>query len=199
MRYITAMRNYLIETWGAGDAIDGSLELLLNHLSNKGFGEGGKGKLRDYLLRSTRAAVATYHSKNDSVSPPPVEQMQVVDQRWIRNWRDCLLERVWRSLERYQHKHPECHEYTVLKALTSHPSDTAAGLTARLGIDMEQSELKRVIADGRRRFAQLLADEVAGTLEGPDSQAVEAELTDLGLFKLVAPFRDSTEMLDTID
>ena len=64
MRYITAMRNYLIETWGAGDAIDGSLELLLNHLSNKGFGEGGKGKLRDYLLRSTRAAVATYHSKN---------------------------------------------------------------------------------------------------------------------------------------
>lgn len=192
MRYITAMRNYLIEMWSDSDAADKSLVLLLNHLSTKGFGEAGKGKLRDFLLRSARSAATAHHRREESNAAPPVDSMKVTDPNWLRHWNACLLGRVWRSLERHQHANEGNSEYSILRASKDHPKDDLKMLTTRITTETKKAwsedDVKNALASGQRRFAQLIADEVTDTLEEPSAQDVKDELKALGLSHLVEPF-----------
>lgn len=197
MRYITAMRNYLIDLWGDGEAADKSLVLLLGHLSSKGFGESDKGRLRDYLLRSARAAAAAQYRREPTADIPPVEQMQVEDPAWIQNWQECLLARVWRALERYEHANPSDLQYTALRTATDHPKDTAAMWAVRVSqqsnTTISPKQFDEILQAAKLRFAQLIADEVTDTLESPTTADVNAELAALGLQHLVEPFLGKSE------
>ncbi|QDV67063.1 hypothetical protein Poly24_07540 [Rosistilla carotiformis] len=192
MRYITAMRNYLIDLWGDGEAADKSLVLLLGHLASKGFGESEKGRLRDYLLRSARAAATAQYRREPTAVVPPVDQMQVDDPAWIQNWQECLLARVWRGLERFEHANPTQIEYSALRMATDHPSDTTAMLAVRVSklrnIAITPQQFSDALRAAQLRFAQLIADEVTDTLESPTTEDVNVELSEIGLRHLVDPF-----------
>ncbi|MEZ6088681.1 MAG: hypothetical protein R3C05_11775 [Pirellulaceae bacterium] len=192
MRYLTAMRNYLIELWDDGEAVDNALVLLINHLAAKGFGSSEKGRLRDYLLRSARSAAAAQYKREPTPTPPPVDAMKIDSPDWIRNWQECLLARVWRSMERFSHANPNNWEYHLLRGSDDHPGDTASMLAVRLsnefGTAIKPEQVKTGLVAARRRFAQLLADEVTDTLESPTPQDVNAELQAIGLLHLVEPF-----------
>ncbi len=184
MRYMTAMRNYLIEQWNNGEAVDQSLVLLLTHLSSKGFGTAEKGRLRDFLLNSTRAVVIAY-CKRTKTTPPPLENITTEDPQWLESWRECLMGRVWRSMERYQHANPQSREFDVLRLATDHPQSAPAMLALR--VKLPPDEFSQTLAAARLRFAQLLADEVADTLESPNPDDVREELESLDLLSFVMP------------
>ena len=197
MRYITAMRNYLIDLWGDGEAADKSLVLLLGHLASKGFGESEKGRLRDYLLRSARGAATAQYRREPTEVVPPIDQMQVDDPAWLDNWRECLLARVWRALERFEHANPGNFEYSALRLATDHPDDTESMLAVRVGNKFETQvtpqQFRTTLEAARLRFAQLIADEVTDTLESPTTEDVNAELAAIGLQHLVVPFLGRTK------
>lgn len=182
MRYMVAMRNYLIELWDDGESVDQSLAMLLTHLSSKGFGTAEKGRLRDFLLNSTRAVVIAY-CKRSTTQAPPIHRITSSDPDWLRCWRDCLLARVWRSLERYQHANPDSREYDVLRLATAHPQSSSAMLALRL--KMPPDAFSTTLASAQLRFAQMLADEVAETIESANHADVREELEALQLLQFV--------------
>ena len=104
---------------------------------------------------------------------------------WLGFWRDCLLERAWRSLERYEHANPDMPVYTVLFAIKSLPKATTAQLAQQAskesGNQVDEETVNRALKMGRTMYAQLIADEVVETLESPTKEDVKREIQALGM------------------
>jgi hypothetical protein len=107
--------------------------------------------------------------------------------QWITYWREGLLERAWRSLERQEHADPESPVYSVLHSATSNPQATPAMLVVQIASDtdvsIDEATVQTTLVAARALFAQLIADEVAETLENPTSEDVKREIAQLGLGK----------------
>ena len=90
-------------------------------------------------------------------------------------------------MERQQHANPDPPVFSVLHLATSNPKSTPATLTAQLGsesgIQIDEPTVQKILPEARTLFAQLVADEVAETLEKPTSAAVKREISQLGLGK----------------
>jgi len=222
LRYLTPMRRLMMDVTGNEKAADRSLAILVAHLVKAGFSGHDQGRLRDFLVRGIRsAAKAGYdesvaeHRKNESLDladaangsatpkPPELDVAQLQSQTWITYWREGILQRSWRALERYQHarrydrigsasstdgeKPPEDLIHDVLRVAMSYPNETTDQRTARVatmaGRSVTQDEVNTQLEFARVRFAQLIADEVAQTLDTPDPLAIQSEIKMLGLGK----------------
>lgn len=187
LRYLIPMRRQLVEILGSGSMADESLKLLLAHLVSVGFGEHKQGRLRDFLLRAIRSAAKTHAAELPEASRPKLDlgQATLESKAWLGFWRDGLLERAWRSLERHEHANPEQPVYLVLNTATSNPKATPAMLAKSILADakreLTESQVDELLPLARTLFAQFIADEVAETLEGPSKDAVKKEIVQLGL------------------
>lgn len=187
LRYLMPMRRQLTSTLGSSQRADEALKLLIGHLVTAGFGEHKQGRLRDFLLRAIRSA-----SKMLANDMPEEEQSQIqlgsIDlesKQWVTYWREGLLERAWRSLERQQHAEPDHPVFSVLHAATSNPQATPQMLVVQVasegGVKLDPESVQATLAEARTLFAQLVADEVAETLEDPQGDDVKREIKKLGL------------------
>jgi hypothetical protein len=187
LRYLTPMRRQLISLLGSEEYADESLKLLLAHLVSVGFGEHKQGRLRDFLVRGLRSAAKMHVNELPQKSRPElnVEGLTLESKQWISLWREGLLERAWRSLERKEHADPDSPVYSVLHFATLNPKATPEMLVVQikseLGIDVNESTVRECLPVARALFAQLVADEVAETLEAPSSDDVKREINQLGL------------------
>ena len=186
LRYIVPMRRQLIDVTGSSAAADGALKVLLAHLVSAGFGEHRKGRLRDFLLRAVRSSAKAHSMENGiDIDTLKLEAAQLESRQWLSYWRDGLLERAWRSLERHEHARPDEPVYTVLMASTSRPeagvSELAAEIAEAGGRKLSGEAVATVLETARTMFAQLIADEVAETLDEPTREAVGGEIRHLGL------------------
>jgi len=90
-------------------------------------------------------------------------------------------------LERIEHADPKRPLYSVLQCATANPQATPGMLVIQLatdmGINVDEQSTETLLSEARKVFAQLVADEVADTLEKPDSNAVTKEIKSLGLSK----------------
>ena len=104
---------------------------------------------------------------------------------WITVWRDCLLERAWRSLERHEHSNPDSPVYSVLNSATADTSATSEALASKIndeyGIELDAAKVDQTLPAARAMFAQLIADEVVETLESPSKGDVKEEIKALGM------------------
>jgi hypothetical protein len=91
---------------------------------------------------------------------------------------------------------------TVLRLAADHPDESSAALagraSARAGRTVSVDVFRKQLSRARRRFAQLLVNEIGETLdEGVSAEDVVEELCDLGLLEhvrdfLPEPFRGAT-------
>ncbi len=189
LRYLSPMRRQLIALLGTEEHADEALKLLLAHLVAAGFGEHKQGRLRDYLARGLRSAAKAHVADMPAADRPDLNLQGLTreSKQWMKLWREGLLERAWRSLERTEHANPQSPVYSVLHVATLNPQATPAMLAVQinseLGIQVSEEAAVATLPAARALFAQMVADEVAETLETPTSDDVKREIKQLGLGK----------------
>jgi hypothetical protein len=187
LRYLAPMRRQLTEVLGSTEQADEALKLLLAHLVSVGFGEHKRGRLRDFLLRAIRSAAknCAAASTTDPQFSAKLEELTLEAKPWTTYWREGLLERAWRALERQEHQTPDPPLYSVLHYSTTNREASTEELQkilkSQAGIDLALSALQAMLPQARAMFAQLVADEIAETLESPTGEDVKREIGMLGL------------------
>ena len=200
LRYAPAIQRFLgVLIKNPQDAEEVSQEFLAGVL-RRGFPPEADvhGRFRNYLIAAVRnaarahfrrRALITYPNSALDMIPAPDETEPAIDREWLDSWRQCLLDRVWEALERQQEKAPHNLSFLVLRLATDHPDEDSTALAARVsaleGRPLRPTAFRKQLSRARRRFANLLAAEVARTLAVPTPMAVQEELIDLGLMTFV--------------
>jgi hypothetical protein len=189
LRYLAPMRRQSTSILGSTEQADEALKLLIGHLVTVGFGEHKQGRLRDFLLRGIRSASKTLVNEMPENERPTLKMgsLNLESKQWVTYWREGLLERAWRSLERQEHADPGSPVFSVLHSATADPQATPAMMVVRIasetGLKTDEQTVQTTLPEARTLFAQLVADEVAETLEDPRGDDVQREISQLGLGK----------------
>jgi hypothetical protein len=158
-----------------------------------------RGRFRDYLKAALCNAAITYYRRTASPhraaavrSFPAAEVDDAADRAWLAEWRGCLLQRAWDALEQHEHLTPRGIANTALRLAVDHPEESSESLAARAtaltGHAVGAATFRKQLSRARRRFAQLLVNEIRQTLEQGRAEDVIEELCDLGLMDVVRDF-----------
>ncbi|MEM6363345.1 MAG: hypothetical protein AAF745_02890 [Planctomycetota bacterium] len=234
LRYLAPMRRLLTDMLGNATDADEAMAILIQHLVKSGYGDHKQGRLRDFLIRGMRSAAraqvqqvtaqaetleAKRKSEAEKAGTPyfpasttkPTLDLDIAElqsPKWIAYWRDGLLERAWRALERHQHEarhrvtqgdaasepddalNPSDQDdlvFDVLNVSMHHAGDSpqvlAGRVAGKLGRSVSEAEFRRQLEPARVLFAQFLADEVSHTLDDSDPKRIGGEIKTLGLQK----------------
>ncbi len=187
LRYLPPMRKQLVQALGTAAEADQALKILLTHLVSAGFGDHRKGRLRDYLFKAVRSAAKAHLTEQGRLESDraKLDVIANASKEWLVMWRDCLLHRAWRALERMEHHDRQRPLYTVLWTGTTHSQaglDELGKLVEQAcGVKLDQVKLQQMKLEAKAAFAQLLADEIVETLETPDKASVKKEIQSLGI------------------
>lgn len=203
LRYDLAIRKYLGALLKNPDAVQEVIHEVLIGILKRGLLQiqENAGRFRDYLRASLRHAVYQYwRSKQnlpsgdaelDSVATPDLSPDQESDRLWLAEWRACLLDRTWQALRAVEDTKSSPY-HTVLRLAVSHPNDTSLMLASRaeamLNRPMRPDTFRQQLKRARRKFAELLRDEVARTLDDPSPEAIVDEFIDLGMLEFMREF-----------
>src|SRR5207253_1754005 len=101
-----------------------------------------------------------------------------------------LLARAWEALAEAEAKGGRPY-HTVLRFRASHPESSsdemARQVGTQLGRTLTAAGVRQTLHRAREKFARLLIEEVARSLETEDTGRVEQELIDLGLHTYCRP------------
>lgn len=221
LRYLSPMRRLLTDVLGSESDADRALAILISHLVKAGYSGHAKGRLRDFLILGLRSAAKARVTEIESKAKKAGESFRPRDldldsaktesRRWLSYWREGLLQRTWRALEREQHRErTRVHRiesgevdagdadvvadepvndlvHDVMRMVADHSGESSEVIAGRVAELAERSvsaaEVKRQLPIARSLFAQLLADEISLTLENADAKAIQAEISKLGLQK----------------
>lgn len=149
----------------------------------------GKGRFRDYL-KTALIHMATDHRRAKSKQPVPLARDTPAptvespddDAMFLSSWRAELLDRTWESLA---HVSPTGHAVLILHiAEPDWPSpQLAQALTEKLGRAMSAESVRKALQRAHERFAELLVEEVARSIDTADDEELEQELTALDLMR----------------
>jgi hypothetical protein len=199
LRYSQAIRAYLLALLkDEHDADDVSQEFVM-HFLQRGLtaADPGRGRFRDYLKVAVRRAALAHHRKtaseprNQGSLGDPADQRtnDEADRAWHAQWRECLLARAGRGIDRYVRRHPGCG-YDVALAIAAEHSALSSTARAKLATEMvgrtvSPVAFRQMLRRARSLLRELLVQEVAKTLHQPTPAAIEEELADLELLALV--------------
>jgi hypothetical protein len=199
LRYSAAIRAYLLALLkDEHDADDVSQDFVL-HFLQRGLtaADPDRGRFRDYLKVAVRRAAWAHERKatrrphaarplRDAALPEADDE---ADRQWHEQWRECLLQRAARGIERYVRKHPGCG-YDVALAIARDHSQLDSPARAALAAEMlarpiSSAAFRQMLRRARSLMRDLLVEEVAKTLRDPTPAAIEEELADLELLSLI--------------
>ena len=155
-----------------------------------------RGRFRDFVKTALIHLVADYQRAQRArpgplpadLSEPPVpsSEPECTEADFITSWREELINRAWQALAEAQ---PVFHAVLLLHVQNPElPSpQMAQQLAARLGKPFTAGNVRVTLHRARERFADLLLDEVAHSLEMPAETELVQELTDLRLLSLCRP------------
>ena len=200
-RYGGAVRRYLRKVLRDPDAADEvaqefALQLLHGHLHGA---DPRRGRFRNFVKGTLFHLVADYCKErrkwpgplpdDDAALAANPEEIES-DRQFLESWCDELLARVWAALARIEHRTGQPF-HTVLRYRADHPEmrspQMAVQLTAQLGRPLTAAAIRQTLHRARQKFANLLLDEVAHSLENPTPEQLEQELLELGLFDYCRP------------
>ncbi|MFO0966216.1 MAG: sigma factor [Gemmataceae bacterium] len=199
LRYAPAIRAYLHALLPQPADVDEVLQEILLHVLERGFTPERvrRGRFRDYLIATVRySAWKTLRRKKaqplsaEQVDGLPASPATAADAQWRADWRQCLLDWAWATLESRQRRSPGNWHYTALKLTTDHPEADSKTLARRVGAKPPLSAVafRKQLSRARAAFARALVDEVERSLQAPTPEAVLEELADLGLLEYVRPY-----------
>jgi RNA polymerase sigma-70 factor (ECF subfamily) len=196
-RYSGAVRRYLLGALHDPDAADELLQEFALQFLRGGFrrADPGHGRFRSYLKTALFRLVAHYRRRQRRQPRQRREDAAGLgpgtsEQEFLRSWRDELLARAWRTLERAERPDGPPF-YAVLRFRAEHDGlrspEMALRLSAQLGRPLTPAGFRQILHRARKRFADALLDEVLHSLEWPTEEHLEQELTDLGLLEYCRP------------
>jgi RNA polymerase sigma-70 factor (ECF subfamily) len=193
-RYRGAVYRYLLAAVRDVDAADELFQEFALRFLRGDFrrADPRRGRFRDYVKTALIHLVADYRRARrrrprplapDGPEPAaPDPGGADADQAFLSSWRDELLERTWAALAE---ANPAYH--AVLLCRVENPeaasADLAEQLTAQLGRPLTGAWVRKTLQRAHDKYAALLVDEVAASLETAASAPLREELRALDLLK----------------
>lgn len=202
LRYAAAIRRYLSALIRDSHLLDEVVQDFLLHMVQHRFvpEQVTRGRFRDYLKACVRNAALSALRKRKFAQADelllanltaPDDPAGEASRQWCAEWRQTLLSRAWDRLLDHQESSPGNQAHRVLRLAVQYPDDDSPGLAARLakecGTRLTPEAFRQQLSRARRRFAELLAEEVRQTLEQPTPELVAEELAELELLEFVSP------------
>jgi RNA polymerase sigma-70 factor (ECF subfamily) len=204
-RYCGAIYHYLLGVLrDAHAAEDLSQEFALRFLRGAfAWADPERGRFRDYVKKALYHLLVDYRRRRQG-EPRPLpdggaslaaedDVPDQADEEFVKHWRGELLGRTWETLAEEEAETGRLF-HTVLRWRVEHPDEPAARLaellSARQGKPFTESGIRVTLHRARERFADLLLDEVARSLQTPAPDRIEAELVALDLLAYCRPALD---------
>lgn len=194
-RYAGAAYRYLRGALSDPDAADDLVQEFALRFARGDFqrADPGRGRFRAYIKTALFHIIVDYRKKQRR-RPLPItlerSEQGEQERRFDQDWRDEILARTWLTFAASQ-KPADRDYYMVLRFRAEHPElpshDFAARMEAQMGRRITAVGVRQTLHRARCRFAKLLLDEVAHTLNRPTREALELELIDLGLIRYCRP------------
>jgi RNA polymerase sigma-70 factor (ECF subfamily) len=149
-----------------------------------------KGRFRDYLKTALSRLVTDHYRARQAwpqrLSPdaaaPAASEGADTEARFLEHWRQGLLDRTWVALAEQNLTYQ-----AVLRHRVENPDMPSARmaeeLTAKLGKPLTADSIRKTLQRAHEKFADLLIEEVARSLENPTPDELRAELQELDLLK----------------
>ena len=106
------------------------------------------------------------------------------EELFVVSWRNDVLARTWQALAAEEANGGPNH-HSVLRLRVENPAASSEELAARfsevIGKPISSGNSRVMLHRARERFAKLLIDSVADSIDSPDKENIEAELIDLRL------------------
>lgn len=213
----TAARQQLLDRYGAAvyrylrgavrdghDAEELAQEFALRFLrGDVGGADRGRGRFRDFVKGVLFHLIADYYRKRrkdrplplpaDSRGVPAATEQPDPDRSFLVSWREQLLQDAWTGLSRYQLETGRPF-HDVLRLRADHPdmrsAEMAKLLIDRTGKPVSADWVRQTLHRARDRFADLLIQQVAQTLQEPSREKIEEELVELSLLSYCRPALD---------
>jgi RNA polymerase sigma-70 factor (ECF subfamily) len=198
-RYGGAVRRYLgkiLPDQGAADEVFQEFAVQVFHGRLRG-ADPGRGRFRNFVKGTLFHLVADYHNQERRrFRALPADGAFLVapeensDQLFEQGWCDELLARAWARLAEEDGANGQSF-YTVLRLRADQPAlrstELAQELAAQLGRPFTAAGVRQTLHRARQKFAALLLDEVAHSLNEPTAAELEDELAELGLLEYCRP------------
>jgi RNA polymerase sigma-70 factor (ECF subfamily) len=155
-----------------------------------------KGRFRDFVKTALYHLIVDHQKKqkrgrmhalpSEGWEPAESEKPDARDREFIESWRDELLARTWEALAEFERQTGQPY-HAVLRFRADHPDlaspDLAERLSAQLNKPITAAGVRQTLHRARDKFADLLLEEVARSLENASAEQLEQELIDLGLLE----------------
>jgi RNA polymerase sigma factor (sigma-70 family) len=193
-RYCPAVHRYLLGALRDEEAADDLFQEFALRFLRGDFRrtDASRGRFRDYVRTVLVNLVNDHHRSRkqtrelpeNTAAPAQATIDESQDGRFVESWRMELMNHAWAALEKTQ---PAYH--AVLLHHVQNPSlespDLAAELSEKLGKPMTATNVRVTLHRARDRFAELLLNEVARSLDNPaDEDELLAELKALNMHKV---------------
>jgi DNA-directed RNA polymerase specialized sigma24 family protein len=196
-RYGGAVYRYLNKLLGDPDAVDEVFqEFALQLVHGKlGGADPRRGRFRNFVKGTLFHLVADYRKEaRDWPAPLPADadglaagpQVVESDRLFVESWCDELLARTWAALADVEATTGQPY-YAALRFRADHPDVRSPQMAEQLGKPITAVAVRQVLHRAREKFADLLLEEVANSLEDPSTAQLERELIDLGLYEYCRP------------
>ncbi len=202
IRYAGAIRNYvgaLVKDPQEADEV--AQELLIRLLRGQfAAADPQRGKFRHMLAVAARNLVRNYWQRKrrrqalelDDETLAAEQEPAPGEVEALAAWRQSLLDLAWKGLEEFERAHPGNIAWTVLRLRAEHPDDDSEALAARLsqrtGRRFQAAAMRQQLRRARKRFAQVLLEEVARGVQEPSPDRIVEELIEVGLMEYVQDF-----------
>jgi RNA polymerase sigma-70 factor (ECF subfamily) len=157
-----------------------------------------RGRFRRMLAVAARNFVRNYWQQQHRRAGVDLDMQELPDNESesdaeaARTWQQSMLELAWRALEEFEKAHPGNIAWTVLRLRADFPDadseELARRLSERTGRHFKAEAMRQQLRRARKRFAQMLLDEVARTLDDPTPEQIQEELMEVGLTEYVQDF-----------
>lgn len=198
LRYAPAIRGYIAFLLKGAQDVDDVTQEFLTHVMNRGFSESQitRGRFRDYLRAAVRnAAYSHFRAKRTATIDHRLLEETLAspqDSVWTDSWRACLLDSTWQRLRQFQKANPGNMYHTILKLATDRPEETAAELAERIkratDKELRPDAFRQQHHRARRKFAELLVEQVEETIVADQRDRLDEELCELGLDAFVRDY-----------
>jgi RNA polymerase sigma-70 factor (ECF subfamily) len=192
LRYSGAAYRYLLGAVRDPDvAADLAQEFAVRFLrGNFRRADPGRGRFRDYVKRALVHLVTDHFRARqagpmqmaaDAPEPATPDTLGPDEPDFARGWRQDVLDETWKALA---NENPAFHAALLLRIENPdmQSPEMAERLTAQLGKPMTPENVRKTLQRAQIKFAELLIDQVAESLDDPSAD-LEAELKELDLLK----------------
>ena len=195
VRYGGAVHRYFLGALRDPDAADELYQEFALRVARGDFraADPERGRFRAFLKSAAYRLVADHHRRRQRQPLPlapdadlaaDADSTAEADREFLKGWTDHLIARTFEAPRRVEWEAGQpCH--TVLELRTAQPltssEELAAELGRRVGRAYTAAAARQLLHRARERFADLLLDAVAGSLDDPTADRLADELAVLGL------------------